>query len=165
LDAVSRDVTVLLTVDEGPQVKLGTLRFRGLWRNNPESLNRSLPYQAGDSYQPELLDRLRAALQRLPYFQSVRVELAAAPEASGLYPVTVTVVEKPPDPQRLALSSTIGAITLGLTAMMLAVSQLAAVAALPFWQRHAGQVHAGIWGLLIASALLALQRFLDLAAL
>ena len=164
LDSVSHSVAVILTVDDGPQVKLGALRFQGLWRNSAESLNRYAPFLVGDPYQPELLDHLRAALQRLPYFRSVRVELAAVPDVSGLFPVTVTVVEKPPEPRRLALSGLMGAIALGLTATMLAVSELARASALPFWQRHAGQIDVGVWGLLIASALLALQRFLDLAA-
>jgi len=164
LDAVSDSVAVILTVDDGPQVKLGTLRFQGLWRNDPESLNRYIPFMVGDSYQPELLDRLRAALQRLPYVRSVRLELAAASDASGLFPVTVTIAEKPPEARRLALSGLIGAVTLSLTATMLAVSQLARAMAFPFWQRHAVRIDVGVWVLLIASALLALQRFLDLAA-
>jgi hypothetical protein len=151
-------------MDAGSQVKLGALRFQGLWRNSPESLNRYVPFLVGDPYQPELIDRLRTALQRLPFFRSVRVELAGVPDVSGLFPVTVTVVEKPPAPRRLALSGFMGAIVLGLTATMLAASELARATALPFWQRRAVQFDVVLWGLLIVSALLALQRFLDLAA-
>jgi hypothetical protein len=98
----------------------------------------------------------------LPYFQSVRVDLATARDGSGLLPVTVTVVEKPPGTRQLLLSGLMGAAIFGLSAAMLAFSQLAAAGGFEFWERHGRRLKAATWIFLIASALLGLQRLLYL---
>jgi outer membrane protein assembly factor BamA len=162
-DASSHRLDVTLFVREGPQVKLGSVEFQGLRRIERESLEQYIPFRPGDPYRAEQIDRLRTALKSLPFFESVRVGLANAPDASGLLPVTVTLVEKPPETQRLMLSGLVGTAVLGLTTVMLAMSLLAGAGALPSWQRYGRQLSVGTWTLLLASALLALQRLLYLA--
>lgn len=161
-DADSPAVDVTLAVDEGPELKLGPVQFKGLQRIDPDSLEQYVPFRSGDSYRPALIDRLRTTLQHLPFFQSVRVDLAATPDASGLLPVTISVVEKPPGTRQLLLSGLMGAVIFGLSAAMLALSQLAAAGTRGLWERHGRQVRAATWILLIASALLGLQRLLYL---
>jgi len=161
-DADSHAVDVTLSVDDGPEVKLGPVQFKGLQRIDPDSLEQYVPFHSGDAYRPALIDRLRTALQHLPFFQSVRVDLATAPDASGRLPVTITVVEKPPGTRQLLLSGLMGAVIFGLSAAMLALSQLAAAAGRGFWERYGHRVRAATWILLIASALLGLQRLLYL---
>ena len=161
-DASPRVVDVTLFVQEGPQSRLGSVRFQGLQRVDRQSLAQYVQFQPGDPYRPEQINRLRTTLRSLPFFQSVRVDLANALDASGLLPVTVAVVEKPPEIQRLMLSGLVGTAVLGLTAMMVAVSLLAAAGAVPFWQRYGRQFRAATWIFLLTSALLALQRLLYL---
>jgi translocation and assembly module TamA len=161
-DRSSHNVDVTLTVDEGPQARLGQVQFIGLRRVSPQSLEQYTPFQVGDPYRPAQVDRLRTNLRSLPFFQSVRVEPANALDASGLLPLRVTVVEKPPEAQRLMLSGSIGFVVVGLAAAMLALAELAAASAIPLWQRYGSKVTLGIWILLITSALLALQRLLYL---
>src|SRR5262249_32644726 len=127
--ADSHAVDVTLGVDEGPQVKLGPVRFEGLQRIDPDSLEQYVPFRSGHPYQPAFIEHVRTALQHLPFFQSVRVDLARAPDVSGLLPVTITVVEKPPGTQRLFLSGLMGTIVFGLSAAMLVLSQLAGASA------------------------------------
>ena len=161
-DASSRGVDVTLFVQEGPQTRLGPVRFEGLQRIDRQSLAQYVQFQPGDPYRPEQINRLRATLGSLPFFQSVRVDLANALDVSGLLPVAVTVVEKPPAMQRLLLSGLVGTVVLGLTAMMVAASLLAGAGAVPSWQRYGRQLSAATWIFLLASALLALQRLLYL---
>jgi outer membrane translocation and assembly module TamA len=161
-DANSHSVDVTLAVDEGPEVRLGRVRFQGLQRIDPDSLEQYVPFRSGDSYRPALIDRLRTTLRHLPFFQSVRVDLATALDGSGQLPVTVTVVEKPPGSRQLLLSGLMGAAIFGLSAAMLAFSQLAAAGGFGFWERHGRRLKAATWIFLIASALLGLQRLLYL---
>jgi len=161
-DTSSRVVDVTLFVQEGPQSRLGSVRFQGLQRIDSQSLAQYVQFQPGDPYRPEQINRLRTTLRSLPFFQSVRVDLANALDASGLLPVTVAVVEKPPEIQRLMLSGLVGTAVLGLTAIMVAVCLLAAAGAVPFWQRYGRQFRAATWIFLLTSGLLALQRLLYL---
>lgn len=162
LHAESHSVDVTLAVAEGPQARFGPVRFAGLQRIDPESLDQYVPFRSGDPYRPALLDRLRATLQHLPFFRSVRVDLATALDGSGLLPVTVTVIEKPPGARQLFLSGLMGMALFGLSAVMLALTQLAAAGASRFWERHGRQINMATWILLLASALLGLQRLLYL---
>src|SRR5882724_7052038 len=161
-DASSRGVDVTLFVQEGLQSRLGSVRFQGLQRIDRQSLAQYVQFQPGDPYRPEQINRLRATLKSLPFFQSVRVDLANAPDVSGLLPVAVTVVERPPEMQRLMLSGLVGTVVLALTAMMVAASLLAGAGAASSWQRCTRQLSAATWIFLLASALLALQRLLYL---
>jgi surface antigen-like variable number repeat protein len=161
-DPSSRDVNVALFVQVGPPSRLGPVQFQGLQRVDPQSLEQYIHFRPGDPYRPEQIDRLRATMKSLPLFQSVQVNLASAPDVSGLLPVTVTVIETPPATRRLMLSGIVGTAVLGLTAVMLAVSLVVEAGSVAAWQRCGRQLSAGTWIFLLASALLALQRLLFL---
>ena len=161
-DPSSRTVEATLAVNDGPQARFGAVEFVGLWRISPETLEQYAPFRVGDPYQPAQVDRLRTNLRSLPFFQSVRVEPAASLDASGLLPLRATVVEKPPEAQRLMLSGSIGIAVLGLAAVLLALAEVATAGAGPSWQRHRSKISVGIWILVVTSALLALQRLLYL---
>jgi translocation and assembly module TamA len=162
LDPGTHSVDATIAVIEGPQARFGPVQFSGLQRVNPQSLDQYVPFKVGDPYAPAQLDRLRANLRSLPFFQSVRVEPANALDASGLLPLQATVVEKPPDAQQLMLSGSIGIVVLALAAAMVAVAELATAAAGPALRRYRPTITAAIWILVATSALLALQRLLYL---
>jgi translocation and assembly module TamA len=161
-DPSSRTVEATLAVNQGPQARFGAVQFIGLRRISPESLEQYAPFRVGDPYQPAQVDRLRTNLRGLPFFQSVRVEPASSLDASGLLPLRATVVEKPPEAQRLMLSGSIGIAVLGFAAALLALAEVATAGAGPSWQRHRSKITVGIWILVVTSALLALQRLLYL---
>jgi outer membrane translocation and assembly module TamA len=161
-DPSSHTVEATLAVNQGPQARFGAVQFIGLRRISPQSLEQYAPFRVGDPYQPAQVDRLRTSLRSLPFFQSVRVEPATSLDASGLLPLRATVVEKPPEAQRLMLSGSIGIVVLGLAAVLLALAELATAGAGPSWQRHRSKITVGVWILVVTSALLALQRLLYL---
>src|SRR5262249_21694974 len=138
----------------------------GLQRIDPRFLEQYVPFRPADPYRPEHIDRLQTALKNLPFFRSVHVDLGSVPDVSGLIPVTIRVVEKPPEIQTLMLSGSglVGTVVLGLTAVALAMSTLAGAAAFPSWQRYRRPLAAGTIALLLACALLAVQRLWYLAA-
>lgn len=164
-DASSRTVEATLAVNQGPEVRFGRIQFTGLRRISPQSLEPYAPFRVGDPYRPAQVDLLRTNLRSLPFFQWVRVEPATSLDALGLLPLRVTVVEKPPEAQRLMLSGSIGIAVLGLAAVLLALAELATAGAGPSWQRHRSKITVGIWILVATSALLALQRLLYLGDL
>jgi len=123
-----------------------------------------VPFQPGEPYQPALIDQFRTILQQLDLFQSVNIELEA-PDSSGVLPVTVIAVEKPPRQLHLPLLSSLGGGILGLTAAMLAAYLLAGAAGASALQRYRANFRAIGQALLIVSAAIILQRVLYLANL
>jgi len=149
------------------------LRKIEVFQDQPEEQLAWLAQQATEiRLEPgESLFEMGAPADRLFVFFEGEVEMRrdgyslvyiGAGDVSGLLPVAVTVVEKPPAMQRLLLSGLVGTVVLGLTAMMVAASLLAGAGAVPSWQRYGRQLSAATWIFLLASALLALQRLLYL---
>ncbi len=168
LRAVSPDkggaqmVDVTLVASDAPQLRLGGVRFDGLRRLDANLLQRYVPFQPGDPYQPALIEQLRIILQQLELFQSVNIELEA-PDSSGVLPVTVIATEKPPRIQHLPLLGSLGGGVLGLTAAMLAAYLFAGAAGGPALQRYHPYLRAICHSLLIVSAAIILQRVIFLA--
>lgn len=162
--AGARMVDVTLVVSDGPQLRLGGVRFDGLRQLDARLLQRYVPFQPGEPYQPALIDQFRTILQQLDLFQSVNIELEA-PDSSGVLPVTVIAVEKPPRQLHLPLLSSLGGGILGLTAAMLAAYLLAGAAGASALQRYRANLRAIGQALLIVSAAIILQRVLYLANL
>ncbi len=66
-------VTLIVTVDEGPRVKIGDIRIIGLIKTKPVVVTRELSFESGDWYNPEHIDSSRRALLSLGIFQSIQI--------------------------------------------------------------------------------------------
>lgn len=74
-EEVKRDlqIDVILTVTEGPRVKIGDVTVSGLTRTKEKVVRRELLIARGEWYDPELINRSRLALTRLGLFRSVNI--------------------------------------------------------------------------------------------
>ncbi len=162
--AGAQTVDVTLVASDGPQLKLGGVRFDGLTRLDANLLQRYVPFQPGDPYQPVLIDQLRIILQQLDLFQSVNIELEAS-DSSGVLPVTVIATEKPPRREDLPVLGSLGGGVLGLTAAMFAAYLFAGAGGASPSQRYHPYLRAICHSLLIVSAAIIVQRVLYLANL
>ncbi len=83
---------VYYTIDTGPRVRFGPVRYRGLKTVSPGFLDRLLPWRRGDIYDDRKVSEYRADLAATSLFASVRVTLEK-PDAEGRAPMVVTVAE------------------------------------------------------------------------
>jgi outer membrane protein insertion porin family len=67
----NNEVTVKITIDEGPRVRFGDVFITGLVRTDPKVVMRELFFETGDWYDPELLSATRRALLRIGVFSTV----------------------------------------------------------------------------------------------
>ncbi|WP_084536445.1 autotransporter assembly complex protein TamA [Azospirillum halopraeferens] len=94
VDHDRRTMDITYTVDAGPLVRFGAARVEGLEEVDEDLVRGRLPWQPGEEYRPELVDRARQSIAQLEVFDTVRVSLADAPGPDGVTPVTVSVVER-----------------------------------------------------------------------
>ena len=95
VDHKDATMVVTLTVDPGPPAAFSTVSFRGLSEVAGDYVARFVVWQPGEPYDSGKVDDLRARLAATDLFESVSVEPAAAVEADGGLPLTVTVAEAP----------------------------------------------------------------------
>jgi outer membrane protein assembly complex protein YaeT len=67
---------VILTIDEGPRVKVGDISIVGLVKTNSKVVKRELLFEQGDWYDPEAVVLSRRNLTRLGIFSSVKISPA-----------------------------------------------------------------------------------------
>jgi translocation and assembly module TamA len=159
----AKTVDVVLTIDPRPQVRLGSVQFNGLQRIDPDALQRYVPFQPGDVYRLALIEHLRAVLEQSSLFQTIHIDVAEAPDAAGLHPVAVNLVERPQSISQFPLMSAVGIGVFFATAMVLATTLLAGASLSPFWRSLERPLNATALVFLLLSALVALERFLYLA--
>jgi outer membrane protein assembly factor BamA len=82
-------VDVVLTVDEGPEVRFGEILVRGHFKTLESVVLRDLPFRPGSLFSAEALDRARRNLQHHAIFNGVKVTPVGL--ASGINPVPVLV--------------------------------------------------------------------------
>jgi len=66
-------ITLIVSVDEGPRVKIGDIRVIGLVQTHPDVVLRELSFKTGDWYNPERIDSSRRSLLSLGIFQSIQI--------------------------------------------------------------------------------------------
>jgi outer membrane protein assembly complex protein YaeT len=66
-------IDLVLTIREGPRVKIGDITVVGLTRTQEKVVRRELLFETGDWYSPEKRDRSRQILTRLGLFRSVQI--------------------------------------------------------------------------------------------
>jgi outer membrane protein insertion porin family len=94
----STDITVSVTIDEGPRVRFGDVFITGLVRTDPKVVLRELFFETGDWYDPELLSATRKALLRIGVFSTVIIaplDPDLAFKRSEMVDLVIQVTESP----------------------------------------------------------------------
>lgn len=92
-DHETRTVTVSFRINQGPNACFGGINFEGIENVEESFLKKLVPWQRGDVYDPELLNRLYVDFMDLGLFSMVRITEGTG-LADGCLPVTVTVNER-----------------------------------------------------------------------
>lgn len=87
-----RSMTVVYSIDPGPRVSFGAVRYQGLTSVKPAFLDRLRPWAAGDIYDDRLMAEFRDELAATSLFSSVATTLAP-PGPDGAAPVDVKLGE------------------------------------------------------------------------
>jgi hypothetical protein len=161
-----RTITALvkITIEMGPPVSFGNVRFRGLVRTDVIELSSYIPFSAGDAYSVEAFEQFRHALESLPMFRDVRVAVSETADAEGRLPVEVRVREAPPDPKQLSRRGMIGmSITAGALGLLGLRQLLVATGAAQ--NRLLRGIDLMVFGLIVAAVQLGWQRVVELAGI
>lgn len=94
VDAESSTARVEVTVDSGPEFKLGALNVKGLQRYPLWLLDRYDPPKPGELYSRNRLLDFQRTLQNSPYFAAVAVQIDADPDKADAVPVEVNLTER-----------------------------------------------------------------------
>ncbi|MBR7781306.1 autotransporter assembly complex protein TamA [Undibacterium luofuense] len=94
VDAGSSTARVEVTVDSGPEFKLGALNVKGLQRYPLWLLDRYDPPKPGELYSRNRLLDFQRTLQNSPYFAAVAVQIDADPDKADAVPVEVNLTER-----------------------------------------------------------------------
>jgi outer membrane protein assembly factor BamA len=87
--------TVRFRIDEGPEVRIGSVVVAGARRTREEVVRDALALHPGDVYDPEAAARSQASLLRLGVFRSVGLRLADPDVPEATKDVTVELSERP----------------------------------------------------------------------
>jgi len=90
----NQQVTVVWTVAPGPKATFGPVAYRGLTSVKESYLAGLVPWQPGEPYDAERLDRYRKKLSLLDLFAAIQVMPDASVTPDGQVPVVVTVTER-----------------------------------------------------------------------
>jgi outer membrane protein insertion porin family len=86
---------VKMRVEEGPQVRVREVRFRGLLNTQPRVVRESLLFREGDIYRPQLAEATRRVLIQLGVFLSASVVVVDPTDEEELKDVVIEVRERP----------------------------------------------------------------------
>ena len=95
LDKENKRVAVTFYVDPGKRVYVRRINMKGNTRTRDEVLRRELRQIESAWFSADLVRRSRERLQRLGYFEDVRIETSAVPGAPDLVDLDITVKERP----------------------------------------------------------------------
>lgn len=93
-DHATRTVSVTLQIDPGPFATFGSLDIVGLEEVEQAFVLNAVPWNRGDPFDAELLDKLRNRLIASKVFSTARVTTPRPPDETGSLPVTITVTER-----------------------------------------------------------------------
>lgn len=161
-DDSARVVDVELTVEAGPVVRFGNVRFLGVSHTDRALLQASVGFSPGERYREPALWELRSALERLPGIDEVKIRLAPFPDDQAMYPVIVTLVETPRPDVPLPLKDVLGVVLLSGAAVSVSIVQVSRArrADASRWTAHWYAIVIGL--LLIAGGVFAALRVLSL---
>ena len=95
VDPARQTMDVTYSVDSGPIVALGPIRFTGIKGVNEAFLRRRLPLHEGDRFSPTALSRARQSLLDLPIVSFVEAVPATSLDAQGTLPITFQLDQRP----------------------------------------------------------------------
>ncbi len=95
IDPKAMRADVSLTIDSGPAFRFGDISVEGLVRYDARRVETLRPYELGEDYDRERLERFQRRLASTGYFASAHVALDANPELAGAAPVRVSLIEAP----------------------------------------------------------------------
>jgi len=95
LDPALARAELALTIDSGPPFSFGEIEVEGLERYGARRVETLRPYELGEVYDRERLDRFQRRLAGTGYFASAHVAIDPDPEKSAAAPVRVSVIEAP----------------------------------------------------------------------
>ncbi|MCX7945831.1 MAG: outer membrane protein assembly factor BamA [Hydrogenophilus sp.] len=95
IDRERQEVAVTLLVDAGRRMYVRRIEIGGNSRTRDEVIRRELRQLEGEWYDVAKLQKSKQRLERLGYFEEVRVETEPVPETTDQLDVRVTVKERP----------------------------------------------------------------------
>ncbi len=95
IDPAASSAQIALTIDSGPPFAFGDVAIEGLARYAPRRVETLRPYELGETYDRERLDRFQRRLASTGYFASAHVGIDPNPENAASAPVRVAVIEAP----------------------------------------------------------------------
>jgi translocation and assembly module TamA len=95
LDPALASAELALTIESGPPFSFGEMEIEGLDRYGARRVETLRPYEIGETYDRERLDRFQRRLAATGYFASAHARIDPAPEKSAAAPVQVSVIEAP----------------------------------------------------------------------
>ncbi|MBZ0104144.1 MAG: autotransporter assembly complex protein TamA [Sulfuricella denitrificans] len=93
VDPATASAKLSLVLDSGPAFRFGELAISGLERYDEKLVTRLAPFHAGAPYRQEQLLGFQTALQNLPHFNSVIVNIDPDPALHEAVPVKVMLSE------------------------------------------------------------------------
>jgi len=94
VDHRSKDVTVSLEVDPGPEARFGSTTIEGLQSVEESFVLAKLPWQKGEKFNASLLTEYRKRLTDTKLFSVVRIDYAEHLDEHGLLPMRAQVTER-----------------------------------------------------------------------
>ncbi len=95
IDPVQSRAEIALAIESGPAFSFGEIEIEGLARYAPRRVETLRPYEPGETYDRERLDRFQRRLASTGYFASAHVAIDANPAEAAAAPVHVAVIEAP----------------------------------------------------------------------
>ncbi|HYG41825.1 MAG TPA: BamA/TamA family outer membrane protein [Bordetella sp.] len=104
--ADTAEVHLSITIDSGPQVRMGALNTQGLRRVPDSLIQRYVRYTPGDPYRQDRLDGWQQELQSTSFFRGAFVTLNTSPPESGPGPASGSEAQSPPPSEQPAAMHT-----------------------------------------------------------
>jgi translocation and assembly module TamA len=95
IDPEKSSAEISLAIESGPAYAFGDVQVAGLVRYDARRVETLRPYELGETYDRERLERFQRRLASTGYFASAHVGLDTSPESAAAAPVRVSVIEGP----------------------------------------------------------------------
>jgi len=92
-DIKSQTVSVVLTVDLGPEVVFGKTTIKGLGSVHPNFICRKILWFEGMQFQPDLIDQTQQSIEDSGLFSSVTISIGEGLDEDGELPVVIDLIE------------------------------------------------------------------------
>jgi translocation and assembly module TamA len=95
IDPEKSSAEIALAIESGPPFAFGDVAVEGLTRYSERRVETLRPYELGETYDRERLERFQRRLASTGYFASAHVGIDTSPESADAAPVRVSVIEAP----------------------------------------------------------------------